>query len=115
MIYEGTGGPDTWSPDESCFAGECADVGTCEYSFAGNRASRVKYNNDGNCNVNTECQVPDQDDKEGNPCKPAYMTLKDMAIIYACGTVIMHIQTVGVSNQPPIVSFFSSCLPHSMP
>ena len=103
MIYEGTGGPDTWKPDETCFLQTCAEPGECIYSFAGSRDSRVEYNNTGDCVVNKDCQVPDQVDKEGNPCTPAYMTLKEMAIIYACGTVIMHIQTVGVDIRIKIM------------
>ena len=98
MIYEGTGGPNTWEPDAvNCLEDNCAEPGTCSYSFAGNRASRVIYNNEGSCNIIKECQVPDQQESQGNPCKPAYMTLKEMAIIYACGTIIMHIQTVSIT------------------
>ena len=95
MIYEGTGGPGDWEPDINCMTDACDEknIGKCIYSFAGKRNDRVKWE-DATCELKADSGCYVSGIEEENPCKPSYMTLKDMAIIYACGTVIMHIQTV---------------------
>ena len=77
MIYEGSGGPVTWEPDNDCFESSCEDNGKCLNSYE-SRSSRIIY--DGNCSIKTECRVPGV--LGPNPCKPSFVTLQDRIRIF---------------------------------